>query len=99
MDRTTKESFVADLRDRINKAPVVYLTDFTVALGKDPNLCVVLFCCDSGQAVSANDLKVDSSKQDEGKTHEVDQSHDRDADADPARDERFHLRCPIERPR
>ena len=29
MDRTTKESFVSDLRDRINKAPVVYLTDFT----------------------------------------------------------------------
>ena len=29
MDRTTKESFVSDLRDRINRAPVVYLTDFT----------------------------------------------------------------------
>ncbi len=29
MDRTAKESFVSDLRDRINKAPVVYLTDFT----------------------------------------------------------------------
>jgi len=29
MDRTTKESFVSDLRDRINKAPVVYQTDFT----------------------------------------------------------------------
>ena len=29
MDRATKESFVSDLRDRINKAPVVYLTDFT----------------------------------------------------------------------
>ena len=29
MDRTTKESFVSDLRDRINKAPVVYLTAFT----------------------------------------------------------------------
>jgi ribosomal protein L10 len=29
MDRATKESFVSDLRERINKAPVVYLTDFT----------------------------------------------------------------------
>jgi large subunit ribosomal protein L10 len=29
MDRTKKESFVSDLRDRLNKAPVVYLTDFT----------------------------------------------------------------------
>ena len=29
MDRTTKESFVSDLRDRIKKAPVVYLTDYT----------------------------------------------------------------------
>ena len=29
MDRTTKESFVADLTERLNKAPVVYLTDFT----------------------------------------------------------------------
>ena len=29
MDRATKESFVSDLRDRINKAPAVYLTDFT----------------------------------------------------------------------
>ncbi len=29
MDRTAKESFVSDLRDRINKAPVVYLTDPT----------------------------------------------------------------------
>lgn len=29
MDRTTKESFVADLRERLSKAPVVYLTDFT----------------------------------------------------------------------
>ncbi len=29
MDRTAKESFVSDLRDRITKAPVVYLTDPT----------------------------------------------------------------------
>jgi large subunit ribosomal protein L10 len=29
MNRTQKESFVSDLRERINKAPVVYLTDFT----------------------------------------------------------------------
>jgi large subunit ribosomal protein L10 len=29
MDRGTKEAFVTDLRDRLNKAPVVYLTDFT----------------------------------------------------------------------
>ena len=29
MDRTQKETFVADLRDRLIKAPVVYLTDFT----------------------------------------------------------------------
>ena len=29
MDRTTKESFVSELRDRLNAAPVVYLTDFT----------------------------------------------------------------------
>lgn len=29
MNRTEKESFVAELRERINKAPVVYLTDFT----------------------------------------------------------------------
>ena len=29
MDRATKESFVSDLHERINKAPVVYLTDFT----------------------------------------------------------------------
>jgi len=29
VNRTEKESFVADLRERINKAPVVYLTDFT----------------------------------------------------------------------
>ena len=29
MDRTTKESFVSDLRDRIKKAPVIYLTDYT----------------------------------------------------------------------
>jgi len=29
MNRTEKESFVAELRERISKAPVVYLTDFT----------------------------------------------------------------------
>ncbi len=29
MNRTEKASFVADLRERINRAPVVYLTDFT----------------------------------------------------------------------
>lgn len=29
MNRTQKESFVSDLRERISKAPVVYLTDFT----------------------------------------------------------------------
>ena len=29
MDRTEKETFVSDLRDRLTKAPVVYLTDFT----------------------------------------------------------------------
>ena len=29
MKRTEKESFVSELRDRISKAPVVYLTDFT----------------------------------------------------------------------
>ena len=29
MDRTQKETFIADLRDRLTKAPVVYLTDFT----------------------------------------------------------------------
>ena len=29
MKRTEKESFVAELRERINRAPVVYLTDFT----------------------------------------------------------------------
>ena len=29
MNRTQKESFVAELRERINRAPVVYLTDFT----------------------------------------------------------------------
>jgi large subunit ribosomal protein L10 len=29
MDRTQKESFVSDLRERLTKAPVVYLTDFT----------------------------------------------------------------------
>jgi large subunit ribosomal protein L10 len=29
MKRTEKESLVTELRDRISKAPVVYLTDFT----------------------------------------------------------------------
>jgi large subunit ribosomal protein L10 len=29
MNRTEKASFVEDLRERINRAPVVYLTDFT----------------------------------------------------------------------
>ena len=29
MDRVAKETFVTELRDRLNKAPVVYLTDFT----------------------------------------------------------------------
>ena len=29
MDRTKKETFVTDLRERINRAPVLYLTDFT----------------------------------------------------------------------
>ena len=29
MKRTDKESFVSDLRERLSKAPVVYLTDFT----------------------------------------------------------------------
>jgi large subunit ribosomal protein L10 len=29
MNRTEKESFVSDLRERISKAPVVYLTDFS----------------------------------------------------------------------
>ena len=29
MDRTQKESFVSALRERINRAPVLYLTDFT----------------------------------------------------------------------
>ncbi len=29
MDRTGKESFVADLSERLGRAPVVYLTDFT----------------------------------------------------------------------
>ena len=29
MNRTEKASFVADLRERISRAPVVYLTDFT----------------------------------------------------------------------
>ena len=29
MDRTHKESFVSDLRDRLKRAPEVYLTDFT----------------------------------------------------------------------
>jgi large subunit ribosomal protein L10 len=29
VDRTNKESFVSDLRERLDRAPVVYLTDFT----------------------------------------------------------------------
>ena len=29
MDRTQKETFVTDLRERLSKAPVVYLTDFS----------------------------------------------------------------------
>ena len=29
MDRTKKESFVASLRERVDRAPVMYLTDFT----------------------------------------------------------------------
>lgn len=29
MDRTQKESFVAELQERIDRAPVLYLTDFT----------------------------------------------------------------------
>jgi len=29
MDRTQKETFVSELQDRLNKAPAVYLTDFT----------------------------------------------------------------------
>jgi large subunit ribosomal protein L10 len=29
MNRTEKQSFVSDLRERVRKAPVVYLTDFT----------------------------------------------------------------------
>ena len=29
MDRVAKETFVTELRDRLNKAPVVFLTDFT----------------------------------------------------------------------
>jgi large subunit ribosomal protein L10 len=29
MDRTRKETFVSELRDRIDRAPVLYLTDFT----------------------------------------------------------------------
>ena len=29
MDRTQKESFVSELRERVNRAPVLYLTDFT----------------------------------------------------------------------
>lgn len=29
MDRTQKETFVTELRERINRAPVLYLTDFT----------------------------------------------------------------------
>ena len=29
MDRAQKETFVAELRERVNRAPVMYLTDFT----------------------------------------------------------------------
>ena len=29
MDRASKETFVTELRDRISRAPVFYLTDFT----------------------------------------------------------------------
>jgi len=29
MDRTQKESFVSALRERVNRAPVLYLTDFS----------------------------------------------------------------------
>ena len=29
MDRTRKETFVSELRERIDRAPVLYLTDFT----------------------------------------------------------------------
>ncbi len=29
MNRTEKESFVSDLRERVSKAPVIYLTDFS----------------------------------------------------------------------
>ena len=35
MDRVKKESFVSELRERINRAPVVYLTDFTGLSVKD----------------------------------------------------------------
>ena len=35
MDRTKKETFVTDLRERINRAPVLYLTDFTGLNVKD----------------------------------------------------------------
>ena len=29
MDRTQKETFVTELRERVDRAPVMYLTDFT----------------------------------------------------------------------
>ena len=29
MDRAQKESFLEDLRERVDRAPVLYLTDFT----------------------------------------------------------------------
>ena len=29
MNKTQKETFVSDFRDKLGKAPVVYLTDFT----------------------------------------------------------------------
>lgn len=39
MDRTQKETFVADFREKVRKAPVMYLTDFT---GLDVKSMVVL---------------------------------------------------------
>ncbi len=35
MDRTRKESFIGELRERIDRAPVIYLTDFTGLSVKD----------------------------------------------------------------
>lgn len=35
MDRATKETFVSELRERISRAPVLYLTDFTGLKVKD----------------------------------------------------------------